>query len=285
MEVNKIVLGDSLQSMKELPNNYVDLVVTSPPYEKAKFYGKKVNIYHPDNYVEWFLPYFREIHRVLKSSGSFILNINDFCIDKVRHPYIYHLVSKSQLEPKQTRLSFYDRYYWVKDNPLPSGNDKRFNSSTEYIFHFCKDPSKIKFRMDNVRIPYADSTLESADKKGGEITYSGATTVNDDGVITKRKTVTRKLNPIGKIPNNIFNFPKPCGEKHPAPYHVELPAFFINALTDEGDLVIDPFFGSGTTGLAAMRLKRNWIGFEINPSYIEIAESKLGIMKNNSFFK
>jgi DNA modification methylase len=274
------VLGDSLEKMKELPNSCVDLVVTSPPYEKAKFYGNKVNVFHPDHYVDWFLPYFHEIFRILKPSGSFILNINDFCINKVRHPYIYHLVSRSQLE---TRMKLYDRYYWNKENALPSGNDKRFNSSTEYIFHFCKDPKKIKFRMDNVRIPYAASTMETADRKGGTITYRGATKQNADGVITKREIVSRKLNPKGKIPSNVFVFPKPMGEKHPAPYHVELPAFFIKALTDENDLVIDPFFGSGTTGLAAMRLNRNWIGFEINPTYIEMAKEKLGIIESDFF--
>lgn len=277
MEYNRIIEGDSLEGIKKLSDNSIDLVITSPPYEKAKFYGKKVNVYHPDNYCEWFLPYFKEIYRILKPSGSFILNINDFCIDKLRHPYIYHLVSQSQLK---TRIKFYDRYYWQKPNPLPSGNKSRFNSSTEYIFHFCKDQKKIKFNMDDVRIPYADSTM--AGVKDGMVGYSSGTKVNDDGIIIKRSQTKTLLNKKGKIPNNVFNFSKPSGEKHPAPYHVELPSFFIKALTDKNDIVLDPFMGSGTTGLAANILDRRWIGYEINPEYIKLAEIKLRSSIDNS---
>ena len=268
MELNRIIEGNCFDSIKELPDNFIDLVVTSPPYADIKSYGKKVNVLHPDNYVDWILPLHREIQRVLKPSGSYILNINDKIIKKQRHPYCFDLVTRTI---RETELKFYDRYFWYKTGGyLPNCGKVRLNNLTEYLFHFVKDVNLRKIDIDNVREPYADSTGKKynvshygADDKGKRITLSKAKS---------------KRNPLGKIPSNVFNFPTSAiikDNKHPAPFHPDLPKWFIKALTDEGDLVLDVFMGSGSTAIAAIEMKRNWLGFELNSEYIKLAYERI----------
>ena len=133
MEKNKIYCGDSLELMKELDDNSIDLVITSPPYADLKKYIDFDGI-HPDKYVEWFIPYCKEIERIIKPTGSFILNINDKVQNKVRHPYVFDLISELH---KQTGLKMYERLFWNKLKSLP--NRARFGDRVEYIFWFVKD--------------------------------------------------------------------------------------------------------------------------------------------------
>lgn len=266
--INKIYQGSCFELIKELPDNYIDLIITSPPYADIKSYGKKVNVIHPDNYVEWILPLFQESYRVLKPSGSFIFNIDDKCVKKQRHPYVLDLILNVI---NRTELSLYDYYFWYKKSYKPNGNSKRLNHVTEWLIHFCKNINKIKWNMDNVRESYAKSTLSRIKRPIKK--YS----TNKDGIkISESKN--RKLNKKGKIPKNIFTFHSnqiEKGNKHPAPFNKELPIWFIKALTDENDIVLDPFIGSGTTAIASIELNRKWIGFELNKKYIEMADKRI----------
>ena len=92
LEWNNIYAGDSLEGMRRLDDASIDLVMTSPPYADMKSYAGGFRTFHPDNYVEWFLPYISEIARILKPTGSFILNINDKSMDGFRHPFIFELI-------------------------------------------------------------------------------------------------------------------------------------------------------------------------------------------------
>jgi len=237
----KVIQGDCFDLIKDLDDNSIDLVITSPPYSDIVNYGKSVSIKKPDDYVDWILPLFNEIYRVLKPTGSFILNINDKCNNKLRNTYIYDLISRNN---KETKLKLYDTYIWYKVSGIPNGGPKRFRNNTEFLFHFVKDVKDIKFYMDRV--------LEAATTK--EIT-------------TKR-------------PDNVFRF-KTAGAsrdntiKHPAPYHKDLPLYFINLLTDENDLVLDPFSGIATTGIACAELNRDFIGYELNESYVKFSIDRL----------
>ena len=141
----EIRLGDCFELIKDLPDNSVDLVITSPPYADIVNYGKNISIKKPGQYCDWLLPLFNEIHRVLKPSGSFILNINDNCSNGLRNPFIYELIYRSQ---KETNLKFYDTYIWHKMNGIPNGSNKRFRNNTEFIFHFVKNQKELKFYMD-----------------------------------------------------------------------------------------------------------------------------------------
>ena len=237
------------------------------------------------------LPLFNEIYRVLKPSGSFILNINDNCSNGFRNPFIFDLISRNS---RETKLKLYDTYIWHKKNGIPNGSIKRFRNTTEFIFHFAKDAKEMKFYMDRV---LEDEKRETTDRYGrGKLTNpTGQTT---DGIRT-RKVIVRKTNkqvdsdgsscdefvernvPTKVRPDNVFRFSTAGAArdnhiKHPAPFHKELPTYFINLLTDEGDIVLDVFAGIGTTGLACKELNRQFVGYELNPKYVEFGNKRIG---------
>jgi DNA modification methylase len=126
--------------------------------------------------------------------------------------------------------------------------------------------------MNNVREPYSKSSISRVKTPIKE--YK----TNKKGIKISDKQGIKKLNKKGKIPNNIFRFQNnqvERGNKHPAPFNKELPSWFIKALTDKNDIILDPFMGSGTTAISAIELERKWIGFELNNEYIKLAELKI----------
>lgn len=265
-----ILKGDCFELIKEIEDNSIDLVITSPPYADIVNYGKNVSIKNEKEYVDWILPLFNEIYRVLKPSGSFILNINDNCKNGYRNTFIYELIYRNSQE---TKLKLYDTYIWHKMNGIPNGGKKRFRNMTEFIFHFAKDRKHIKFHMDRVMEKPAEATTERA-KHACSITNHGET---KDGERTNKKTIGG-YNPISVRPDNVFRF-KTAGAardnhiKHPAPFYVELPQYFINLLTDEDDVVLDVFSGIGTTGLGCEN--RKYIGMELNEIYADFSIQRL----------
>ena len=266
-----IRIGDCFDLIKDLPDNSVDLVITSPPYADIVNYGKDISIKKPGEYCDWLLPLFNEIHRVLKPSGSFILNINDNCSSGLRNPFIYELIYRSQ---KESKLKFYDTYIWHKRNGIPNGSKKRFRNNTEFIFHFVKNQKELKFYMDRVLEEQSKATSDRRKykwllKEHGKIV---------DGVRVEKLEINAERLPELVRPDNVFRFPTAGAArdnhiKHPAPYHKELPLYFINLLTDEGDTILDVFSGIGTTGLGCN--DRNYIGFELNEKYAEFSKIRL----------
>lgn len=289
--------GDCLDLLGDIDDNSVDLVITSPPYSDILNYGQNISVKKPYEYVQWILPIFEQIWRVLKPSGSFILNINDKCEGGLRSTYIFDLISQNNSEGK---LKLYDTYIWHKKNGIPNGGNKRFRNTTEYIFHFIKDnPKDIKFYMDRVLLNHKESSLKRYDY---DMTNGQGEVV--DGMRIKRKQKVRrgpmKVDSEGRQaqdfeirelpdkvrPDNVFRFSTAGASrdnliKHPAPFNKELPLYFINLLTDVGDLVIDPFSGIGTTGLACKELGRNHIGFDLNKNYINYSFRRLKINDTN----
>lgn len=263
--------GDTFELIKDLPDNSVDLVITSPPYADLISYGKNVSIKKPKEYCDWLLPLFDEIQRVLKPSGSFILNINDNCSNGLRNPFIYELIYRSQSE---TKLKFYDTYIWHKKSGIPNGSTKRFRNNTEFIFHFVKDQKKLKFHMDRV-LREASEETKNRRKYPWKIKDHGKIVEGERG--DKTEYNAERL-PEKVRPDNVFRFPtaglaRDNTIRHPAPYHKELPTYFINLLTDEGDVVLDVFSGIGTTGLGCNN--RTYIGFELNEKYAEFSKKRL----------
>ena len=133
LEINKTHLGDCMELAKKLPENSVDLIVTSPPYADTVSYGHKVEVFNPEEYVNWFLELFKEAQRFLKPTGSFILNINDRATNGERSTYVFELVYRIV---KETGLKLFDRYIWFKKSALPMTGGKRLNDRIKYIFHF-----------------------------------------------------------------------------------------------------------------------------------------------------
>ena len=264
MKVNKTHIGDCMELSKELPDDCIDLVVTSPPYADTVSYGKDINVFSPENYPDWILPLFKEANRFLNPTGSFILNINDKIVKGERSTYVLETVIKIV---KESGLKLYDRYIWHKKSGLPMGGEKRLNDRMEYIFHFVRDTKNFKTNMDVDRVPYAPSSVVRAKapiKEQKLATESGITEFGKDKEMT--------LNPLGSKPNGVFRFDNAGvlkGAKHPAPFHPDLPRWFIKVLTDKGDIVLDPFMGGGTTAEVALDLGRDYIGFEKNKTYVE----------------
>ena len=272
--MREIRIGDCFELIKQLTDNSVDLFITSPPYADIINYGKNISVQKPDEYCDWLLPIFNEIYRVLKPSGSFILNINDNCKNGLRNPFVYELIYRSQ---KETKLKFYDTYLWHKMNGIPNGSKKRFRNNTEFIFHFVKDQKELKFYMDRVMKEPAKATSDRAKydwsvKNHGEVI---------DGERVKDKTIDYgSMISNGVRPDNVVRF-HTAGHardntiKHPAPFYKDLPLYYINLLTDENDLCVDIFSGIATTGLACKELSRQYIGFELNEKYAEFSKKRM----------
>ena len=283
MGKTNIIQGDCFELIKELPDNSVDLVITSPPYaDIISSYGTDISIKKPTEYVDWILPLFNEIYRVLKPSGSFILNINHNVNRGVVNPFVYELIYRSQ---KETKLKLYADYYWWKKNGIPNGSKKRFRNFTEFIFHFVKDPKQLKFYMDRVLEEPAESYIKSPMNNHGDV--KEGTRVRQKVRFMKNITDGKqdhvyqyRLLPDKIRPDNVFRFPTASADRtntirHPAPFHRELPEYFITFLTDEDDVVLDVFSGIGTTGLPCKDLNRNYIGFELNPKYVDFSIKRL----------
>jgi len=263
--------GDCFELIKELPDNSVDLVITSPPYADIVNYGQDISIKKPKDYCDWLLPLFNEIHRVLKPSGSFILNINDNCDKGLRNPFVYELIYRSQ---KETKMRFYDTYIWHKMNGIPNGGKKRFRNTTEFIFHFVKNQKELKFYMDRVLQEPAQATSNRR-KYPWQIKDHGKIV---DGRRGDKVEYNAERLPELVRPDNVFRFPtaglaRDNSIRHPAPFYKDLPIYFINLLTDEGDVVLDVFSGIGTTGLGCK--DRQYIGFEMNEKYSEFSKKRL----------
>jgi len=275
LELNKTHLGDTMRLAKELPDDSIDLVVTSPPYADTVSYGHEVKIFNPEDYIDWFLPLFHEASRFLKPTGSFILNINDRATNGERSIYVFELVTRIV---KESGLKLFDRYIWFKKSALPMPGDKRLNDRIEYIFHFVKDGKKFKTNTDRVREPYEEISLRRFKSK-----VHGNDIINKNGTTELSQRGSSKPHPLGKKPITVFRFDTGSalrGLKHPAPFHPQLPEFFIKWLTDEEDIILDPFMGGGTTAVASMKLGRNFIGFDVNPEYIKMTEDRLKGIKD-----
>lgn len=268
LELNKVLLGDSFKVVKTFPDNSIDLIVTSPPYadnRKGTYGGVPMN-----EYVNWFLPLSKELLRVLKPDGSFVLNIKERVANGERHTYVLELI----LEMRKQGWLWTEEYVWHKKNCYPGKWPNRFRDAWERCLHFTKS-KHFKMYQDAVKVPMG----AWAEKRLAKL--SDVDKIRDESK-SKSGFGKRIANWVGKdsvYPTNVLHLPTVCANKnHSAPYPEELPAWFIKLLTKEEDVVLDPFLGSGTTAVAALKLNRNFIGIEILKEYHNIACSNVQTM-------
>jgi len=286
VELNTVYHEMNVDTMARMADNSVDLVMTSPPYADARkaTYGGVC----ADEYVEWFKPIAKEIYRILKPTGSFILNIGDNTVDGETHLYTFELPIMLK---RELGFKFIDPLIWHKKNPAPGRFKNRFKDGWEFCFHFTKTLD-IKFKAKEVATPTKPESIARDKREKNETqtksgTGSGFTKKgrrernNNSGVGTVDENFTELEM---ALPSNVLHY---SGETtnvgHPAAYPTDIPAFFIKAFTDEGDLVYDPFFGSGTTGEVCLRMGRNFIGSEMKDEYIPVSKERLRPYKVSLF--
>jgi len=266
MEVKTdLKLGDCEKELKNIPNNSVDLIFTSPPYadQRKNTYGG----IHPDRYVEWFLPISKQLLRVLKPTGTFILNIKEKVVNGERSTYIIELI----LEMRKQGWLWTEEFIWHKKNCYPGKWPNRFRDAWERLLQFNKN-KKFHMYQEEVTVPIGDwaktrlKNLSETDK------------IRDESKVGSGfgKNISNWLDRNEAYPTNVLHLATECNNKnHSAAFPEGLPEWFIKLFTKEGDIVLDPFMGSGTTNLVANRMKRNSIGIEIVPEYYEMVRSRI----------
>ncbi|MFQ3596820.1 MAG: site-specific DNA-methyltransferase [Chloroherpetonaceae bacterium] len=270
MEVKTdILLGDCKDVLKQIPDNSIDLIFTSPPYadQRKNTYGG----IDPDEYVDWFLPIARELLRVLKPTGTFILNIKEKVVEGERSTYVIELI----LALRKQGWFWTEEFIWHKKNSYPGKWSNRFRDSWERLLQFNKD-KKFNMYQDAVKIPIGD-WAKGRLKKLSETDKIRDNAKNGSGF---GKNISNWVGKETVYPTNVLHFATECQNKsHPAAFPENLPEWFIKLFTQEGDTVLDPFAGSGTTLTVAQRMKRNSIGIEILPEYHEMMVSKFEPIK------
>jgi len=274
IEINTIYNEDCLETMKKMENNSIDLVVTSPPYadRRKTTYGG----IHPDNYVEWWLGISKEIQRVLKPTGSFLVNIKENVVDGERHTYVLELIIAMR---KQGWL-WTEEYMWHKKNSFPGYWPNRLRDGWERLLHFTKE-KKFSMYQDQVKVPIGDwakTRLENPTEYDKERQESS---VGSGFGVKRANWVDKDL----VLPNNVLHISAEADNKsHSAAFPEKLPEFFIKLFTQPNDIVYDPFMGSGTTAKVAIDLNRNFIGSELSEEYCEVANKRINQNENTRKF-
>jgi len=279
---NKFIVGDCENIMRDFPAKSVDLVLTSPPYADQRNYGTESSSISPDDYIKWFAPKARQIFRVLKDNGSFVLNINDKVVDGYQHLYVFELVIYLS---KKVGFHLVRDYIWYNPATPPNvfsrGGFGRTKKSHEYCFWFSKGP-EWTFNLDPIRKPYGKDMQKFLQGKG-----KGDRAANIRPSTHNFNCEKVWVNNGGSDPGTVIEigntnsndvFSKLCKERgvaHPARFPEKLAEFFILSGTEEGSLVLDPFSGSGTTAVSAAKNGRRWIGIDANRDFCDLAIARM----------
>ena len=260
-----ILQGDSAEVLKTLPDNSIDLIVTSPPYadQRKNTYGGIA----PNKYVEWFLPISEQLLRVLKPTGTFVLNIKEKVVDGERSTYVMELI----LAMRKQGWLWTEEFIWHKKNSYPGKWPNRFRDAWERLLQFNKS-KKFAMYQEEVMVPMGDwaksrlKNLSDTDKRRDNSKVGSGFGKNISNWIDREKA----------YPTNVLHLATECNnKKHSAAFPEELPEWFIKLFTKEGDMVLDPFAGSGTTLFVAERMGRSAIGIEIMEDYYKMIKNQL----------
>ena len=313
LELNTIYQGDVLEQLQSFPDECIQCVVTSPPFWNLRDYGVDGQIGledTPEEYVDTMVSVFQEVKRVLRKDGTVWLNLGDsYSAGKMtphtgaarngRDMSAMSGIIRTYNKPKNLvgipwRVAFAlqaDNWYlrqdiiWHKPNPMPESVTDRCTKSHEYIFLLTKS-AKYFYDADAIREPLQSgpSDIKKMIENKDRI---DAKHLKDDYPLHKantrskigRKRAVGTMNQEGLLGRNRRSIWKinttPYPEAHFAVFPEKLPELCIKAGSREGDTILDPFFGAGTTGFMAQRLGRKWIGIELSEDYIKIAEKRL----------
>ncbi len=302
--LNKIINGNSLEVLKTIPDNSIDCCITSPPYWGLRDYGHDEQLgseKHFKDFVNNLCNVFDEVKRVLKPSGTCFVNLGDSYtrnggVGKGENPNAkvgntkkgiqkgnckvpYGITEKCLcLVPERFAIEMIDRGWtirnqiiWHKPNQMPSSAKDRFTVDFEKVFFFVKQPTNYYFEQQLE--PYTSPMNRRGGDKldaNGESTWDGGTWQ------TTYRTRNMRPNEYGKNMRTVWSInTEPSREAHFATYPQRLVERMLKAGCPENGIVLDPFFGSGTTGVYARKVNRNFVGIELNPEYVKIAENRL----------
>ena len=246
--LNKVHNSDCIEGMKLLPDNYIDLTVTSPPYDDLRTY----------NGFSWdFEATAKELYRVTKQGGVVVWVVND-----QTKKYNETCTSfKQALYFQAIGFNLFDTMIWFKPNQFQFGSKISYKQSFEYMFVFSKGKPKTIHLLKDIPAKCAGQTTTGVRKEKGGI---------------ERGYKKEFIVPSTKKRDNVWMI-NVSSEKngHPAVFPLQLAKDHILSWSNEGDVVLDPFIGSGTTAIAALTLNRNYIGFEISKEYCDLANSRI----------
>ncbi len=278
--------GDSLALMGDMAPNSADLVVTSPPY--ALYFKKEYGNADQANYINWFSPFASEIKRILKPTGSFVLNIGGTWTPGNPTRSLYHIRLLLHL-CDEIGLNLCQEFFWYNPAKLPAPAEWvnvrriRVKDSVEYIYWLAKTPNP---KADNSKVlqPYSKDMLRLIRKGVTKTVRPSGHNIKETFAQDRGGSIPGNLIECGNNESNSNYFAALKKKKrkiHPARFPAELPRFFINFLTDEDDLVVDPFAGSNTTGYVAESLNRRWVSMELNSDYVEDSRLRFQIAETN----
>lgn len=263
--INQVLWGDCEVILSTFPKSSVDLIFTSPPYADRR---KKTDVGIPaKDYVEWFMPKAQEFFRVLKPTGTFILNIKEITDAGEKQSYVLELI----LEMKRQGWFWTEEFIWHKKNSYPGKWPNRFRDSWERLLQFNRTKN-FKMFQKRVMIPIGDWSQNRLKK------LSERDKMRDESRVGSGfgKNVSNWLNRKKVYPTNVLHMATECSNQgHSATFPASLPEWFIRLFTDPGDLVLDPFCGSGTTAIVSQKLRRNFMAIDIKKEYCLKAREKL----------
>ena len=261
LDLNKVYCGDSEQVLKEIDDETIDLVVTSPPYSNLRHYNNSLTEWNNEKFCNIAI----QLYRVIKPGGVVVWVVGD----KTEKGSETGTPFRQALWFMTNGFNLNDTMIWEKTNPMPQCKQPRYADKFEYMFVFSKGK------------PKTFNPIMRQTKEGGKHYKSTVRVINTDNdrkdidYFVNNETVEYNLWPIGVAQNKKLYNVNGVNIKHPAVFPYEIPFRHIKSWTNEGDIVLDPFAGSGTTLVAAKNLNRQFIGIEYNAEYCEIANIKL----------
>ena len=270
LPIDSIVCGDCLTILRTIPDKSVDFIFTSPPYADNR---KKTYKGIPTHkYVDWFLPISLELHRVLKNDGSFVLNIKERTENGERQTYVLELILGMR---KQSWL-WTEEYIWHKKNCYPGKWPNRFRDAWERCLHFTKQ-KKFNMYQEAVMVPMGNWTQKRLTR------LSETDIIRDVSKVGSGfgKNISHWVGRQQAYPTNVLHLATECANRgHSASFPLSLPNWFIKLFTQENNIVLDPFMGSGTTAIACLNLNRHYIGIEAMTGYYQLAETAINAWKD-----
>lgn len=241
IELNRVYQRDCIEGMRMIPDNSVDLVVTSPPYNIGKSYEKRQPI---DAYIEWSNTYLKEIFRVLKPGGNLMLQVGQYVDDNTNNVPLTYLLFQTLVD---IGFKLRQEIIWYFRGGMPA--KKKLTGQNEKVMWLYKGDDTPYFDLDSIRV----KEWQAFDKRN---------------------------NPNGKNPTDVWEFNRVTGNSkektsHPCQFPVVMIDRIVKGWSPINGIVLDTFMGSGTTAVACVNTNRNFIGFETEREYIEIANKRL----------